>query len=300
MLIKAVARDSSLVKTILTLTTNPEPLTTVLNMPSETIGLIAGNGKFPILFAREARRQNMKVVAAAIQGDTSFFLKFFTDECAWFKVGELKKLFSFLKDRGVSKVIMAGQVNPKNLFDKTVELDGQFKDLLQALEDRKADTIFRAVANKLKEEGLELLESTFLLKDYLAPQGTLTTRGPTISELDDIAFGRTIAKAMGGLDVGQTVVIREKAIVAIEAMEGTDRCIRRGGEISREGAVVVKMSKPGQDLRFDIPVIGPKTIRTMIHAHAACLAIEAGKTLIIDRLACVRFANKAGICIVAS
>ncbi|MCB9772484.1 MAG: UDP-2,3-diacylglucosamine diphosphatase LpxI [Candidatus Omnitrophica bacterium] len=266
----------------------------------ETIGLIAGNGKFPILFAREARRQNLKVVAAAIKGDTSILLKFFTDDLKWFKVGELKKLFSYLKDRGVKRVIMAGQVNPKNLFDKSVALDGEFHDLMQALEDRKADTIFRAVADKLKTEDLDLLDSTFLLKGYLAPKGTLTRRGPTILELEDITFGRTIAKAMGGLDVGQTVVIKEKAIVAIEAMEGTDRCIRRGAEIAREGAVVVKMSKPGQDLRFDIPVVGARTIQNMIRGHAKCLAIEAEKTLIIDRAACVKLANKAGICIVSS
>jgi len=266
----------------------------------ETIGLIAGNGKFPILFAREARRQNMKVVAAAVKGDTSFLLKFFTDELAWFQVGELKKLFSYFKDRGIKRVIMAGQVNQKNLFDKNVAEEAEFKDLMKALEDRKADTIFRAIADRLKAEGLELLDSTFLLKGYLAPKGTLTKRGPTILELEDIEFGRTIAKAMGGLDVGQTVVIKEKAIVAIEAMEGTDRCIRRGGEIAREGAVVVKMSKPGQDQRFDIPVIGPRTIQNMIRVHAQCLAIEADKTLIIDRDTCITMANKASICIVAS
>ncbi len=265
-----------------------------------TIGLIAGNGKFPFLFAREARRQNLKVVAAAIVGDTSIFLKFFVDEIVWFKVGELTKLFSYFKDRGVVQVIMAGQVNPKNLFDKTLSLHEEYRDLMQALEDRKADTIFRGVAEKLKAQGLELLDSTFLLKGYLAPKGTLTKRGPTLVELDDIMFGRTIAKAMGGLDVGQTVVIKEKAIVAIEAMEGTDRCIRRGGAIAKEGAVVVKMSKPNQDLRFDIPVVGLRTLQNMASVKAKCLAIEADKTLIIDRAACVQLANKAGICIVAS
>ncbi len=266
----------------------------------ETIGLIAGNGKFPLLFAREARRQNLKVVAAAIRGDTSFFLKFFVNQVEWFKVGELKKLFSYLKDRGVTRVIMAGQVNPKNLFDKSLTLNEEYKDLMKALEDRKADTIFRAIADKLKEHGLELLDSTFLLKDYLAPKGTLTRRGPTIQELEDITFGRTIAKAMGGLDVGQTVVIKEKAIVAIEAMEGTDRCILRGGAIAREGAVVVKMSKPGQDQRFDIPVVGPRTLQNMIRVNAKCLAIEADKTLIIDRDVCMKMANKSGITIVAA
>jgi DUF1009 family protein len=266
----------------------------------ETIGLIAGNGKFPLLFAREARRQNMRVVAAAVKGDTSVFLRFFADEVGWFKVGQLKKLFSFLKDHGVTRVIMAGQVNPKNLFDQNLARNEEFKDLMLALENRKADTIFRAIADKLKAQGLELLDSTFLLKTYLAPKGTLTRRGPTLGELEDITFGRTIAKAMGGLDVGQTVVIKDKAIVAIEAMEGTDRCIRRGGEISRSGAVIVKMSKPGQDQRFDIPVVGQRTLQNMIRVKAKCLAIEAGKTLIIDRDVCVKLANKAGICIVAA
>jgi hypothetical protein len=265
----------------------------------EKIGLIAGNGKFPFLFAREAKRQNLKVVAAAIVGDTSVFLKFFVDEIVWFKVGELKKLFSYFKDRGVVQVIMAGQVNPKNLFDKTLILNDEYKDLMQALEDRKADTIFRGVADKLKAQGLELLDSTFLLKGYLAKSGTLTARTPTKVELEDIDFGRTIAKAMGGLDVGQTVVIKEKAIVAIEAMEGTDRCIRRGGAIARVGAVVIKMSKPDQDLRFDIPVVGLRTLQNMAAVKAKCLAIEAGKTLVIDRDACVKLADKTGICIVA-
>ncbi|MDP2652962.1 MAG: UDP-2,3-diacylglucosamine diphosphatase LpxI [Candidatus Omnitrophota bacterium] len=269
-------------------------------MPIQPIGLIAGNGKFPILFARAAKAQNMRVVAAAIRGDTSWLIKPFTDRLAWFKVGELKKLFQYFRDEGVKQVIMAGQVNPGNLFDETVELDQEFQVLLQALRDRKADTIFKAIADKLREHDLELLDSTLLLKDYMAPQGTLTKRGPTESELADMEFGRTIAKAMGGLDVGQTVVIKEKAIVAIEAMEGTDRCILRGGAIARQGAVVVKMSKPKQDERFDVPVIGPRTIKHMIRAKAGCIAIEAQKTLIIDRPVCIQMANRAGICVVAS
>lgn len=194
---------------------------------------------------------------------------------------------------------MAGQVNPRRLFDPTISLDQDFQELFKALHDRKADTIFSAVADRLTKEGLELLDSTFLLQKYLAPKGTHTKRGPTESELADIHFGKDIAKSMGGLDVGQTVVVKEKAIVAIEAMEGTDRCIRRGGEIARQGAVVVKMSKPLQDNRFDVPVIGPRTIQNMIKVHAHCLAVEAGKTLVIDMAKSVQLANKARICIVA-
>ena len=269
-------------------------------MDDKKLGLIAGNGKFPILFAREARAQGYHLIAAGVQGDTSFLLKFFVDHLETFSVGELKKLFEYLKSRGIRRAIMAGQVNPENLFEKGVQLDDDFRRLFEAIKDRKADTIFGAVADKLKENGIELLDSTFLLKKHMAPKGTLTKRGPTESELADVLFGREIAKSMGGLDVGQTVVIKEKAIVAIEAMEGTDRTIARGGDIAREGAVVVKMSKPQQDPRFDVPVIGPRTLKTMIRSNAKCLAIEAGKTIIIDYDKVVQLANKHHICIVAS
>ena len=269
-------------------------------MSTDTIGLIAGNGKFPILFARAARAQRMKVVAAAIQGDTSFLLRAFVDKMSWFKAGELEKLFNFFKNEGIKQVIMAGQVNPNNLFDERVKMDQEFQKLFEAIKDRKADTIFSAIADKLKQHGLELLDSTSLLKEYIAPRGTLSRRGPTVNELADMEFGKQIAKTMGGIDVGQTVVVKDKAILAIEAMEGTDRCILRGGQIARQGAVVVKMSKPKQDQRFDVPVIGPRTIKAMIKAKAACLAIEAEKTLIIDRNATLKLANQAGICVVAS
>ena len=269
-------------------------------MEPKPLGLIAGNGQFPILFAREAKSKNYKVIAAAIRGDTSLFLKPFVDELAWFKVGELKKLFLYFKGADVKEVIMAGQVNPDNLFEPNVQFDDEFQKIFAALKDRKADSIFKAIADKLKEKGLELLDSTFLLTDYLAPKGTLTKRGPTLQELQDIEFGQTIAKAMGGLDVGQTVVVKEKAIVAIEAMEGTNQTILRGGGIAIGGSVVVKMSKPNQDLRFDVPVVGLKTIQTMIKAKTVCLAIEAGKTLLIDREASVKLADKNNICIVAA
>ncbi len=267
-------------------------------MNIEQIGLIAGNGKFPILFAKAARAKGLKIIAAGIQGDTSWLLRPFVDRLAWFKVGQLRNLFEYFQLNQVKRVIMAGQVNPKNLFDETLELDGEFQVLISALKDRKADTIFSAVVDKLKAQGLELLDSTFLLKDYLASKGTLTRRGPSLVELGDIEFGRDIAKAMGSIDVGQTVVVKEKAILAIEAMEGTDQCIERGGKIAQKNAVVVKMSKPSQDQRFDVPVVGPRTIKHMIRSHCRCLAIEAGKTLIIDREKCVKKANQAQICIV--
>ena len=270
-----------------------------MSSPLQTLGLIAGNGKFPILLAQKAKSKNIKIIAAAIKGDASFLLRPFVEKIFWVGPGELQKLFDYFKEQRVDKVIMAGQVNPENLFDRNLKLDLEFQKLFSALKDRKADTIFGAVADKLKSEGLELIDSTFLLTEYLAPKGTLTRRGPTLSELEDIEFGKTIARTIGALDIGQTVVIKEKAILAVEAMEGTDRTIIRGGKIAGSGAVVVKTAKPGQDNRFDIPVIGPRTIQSMIKAKASCIAVEAGKTLLIDRELCVKLANKAGICIVA-
>lgn len=266
----------------------------------EVLGLIAGNGKFPFLFAQQAKAKKFKIIAVGIKGDTSWWLNFFVHQLTWVGPGELHKLFSCFKKEGVQKVVMAGQVNPNNLFDEKLQFDFEFQKIFVALKDRKADSIFKAVADGLKSQGMELLNSTYLLESYLAPRGTLTRRAPSLEELADIDFGINIARAMGSLDVGQTVVIKDKAIVAIEAMEGTDRAILRGGAIARRGAVVVKMSKPNQDLRFDIPVVGPKTVQTMIKCQAGCISIEAGKTLLIDRQLMVKMADKAKICIVAA
>ncbi|MDP8213023.1 MAG: UDP-2,3-diacylglucosamine diphosphatase LpxI [Candidatus Zapsychrus exili] len=263
------------------------------------LGLIAGSGKFPFVFAKKARDKGYKVVAAAVIGDASFFLKFFVSEIEWFNVGDMKKMFLYLKNKNVSKAIMAGQVSQSNLFDKRVNFDEEFSGIFEAIKDRKADTIFAAAADKLKNYGIDLIDSTFLIDEYLAPKGTLTKRGPSISELHDIEFGVGIAKEMGDIDIGQTVVIKDKAIVAIEAMEGTDQSILRGGKIAREGAVIVKVSKPKQDLRFDVPVVGPRTIKNMIKTKSKCLAIEAGKTILINQETCIKLANKADICIVS-
>lgn len=266
-------------------------------LPS-TIGLIAGSGKFPLLFGLAARKQGIKVIAVASKGDTSLWIYRCADEVRWFTPGEIKKYFSFLRSRGVCSVLMAGQINPDNLFRQQY-VDTTYQTLFSALKDRRCDTIFNAFADLLKAEGMELVDSTLLLKEFLAPQGVLTLRQPTHIEQEDIDFGIKIAKHSGQIDIGQTVVIKEKAIVAIEAMEGTDQCILRGGRIARLGAVVVKTSKPQQDNRFDVPVIGPKTILMMRKAHCSCLAIEAGKTLVIDLDVVVRLANQFNIAIVS-
>lgn len=269
------------------------------SLPS-TIGLIAGNGRFPLLFAQAARRQGIKVITAASRGDASFLIHFCSDEVRWFTPGEMRRFFAFFRERGLRHVIMAGQINPDTLFNNRRPVDEDYRALFAALADRRCDTIFGAVADRLKAEGMELLDSTLLLREFLAPRGTLTRKAPTEDQLADIAFGIDLARQMGELDVGQTVVVKGKAIVAIEAMEGTDRCITRGGLIAREGAVVVKMAKPKQDSRFDVPVIGPRTIEHMRRARCGCLCIEAGRTLVIDRERTVALADRAGIVIVSS
>lgn len=267
-------------------------------LPS-TIGLIAGNGRLPLLFGLAARKQGIRVVAVASKGDTSLWIYRCADEVRWFTPGEVKKYFSFLRSRGITHVLMAGQINPDTLFRSHQSEDSTYQSFFSALRDRRCDTIFGAFADLLKSEGMELLDSTFLLNEFLAPLGVLTQRPPHSSEQQDIDFGERIAKHSGQIDIGQTVVIKEKAIVAVEAMEGTDQCILRGGRIARSGAVVVKTSKPQQDHRFDIPVIGPKTIQVMRKANCSCLAIEAGKTFVIDLEQVLLLANRYNMTIVS-
>jgi DUF1009 family protein len=271
-------------------------------MPEQTqqkiIGLIAGSKQFPFLFARAAKDQGYKVVAIGFWGDTSVLLPLFVDQMKFFDLGQMNESIEYLRRQGVTQAIMAGQINPERLF-KQPQLDETFAKVVASLKDRRADTIFGTIADYLKQRGIDLFDSTFLLKKYLAPSGTLTRKAPSLAQLADFEFGFGIAKLMGGIDIGQTVVIKDKAIVAIEAMEGTDQAISRGGRIAREGAMVIKTSKPKQDSRFDVPVIGPKTIQTMAKVKANCLIIEANKTLIIDYDKTILLANKYNICIVS-
>lgn len=269
------------------------------NFPS-TIGLIAGNGRFPLLFARAAKAKGIKIIAVAIKGDTSMSIKGLVDKLFWVSPGQLQKLFEIFQQEGVKKVIMAGQVSPKNLFDKRFFPDGELKKLFENLRDKKADTIFSAVADKLQSLGMDLIDSTTLLDDFLCPAGVFTKRAPTQTEWEDIRFGKEIAKAAAYFDIGQTVVVKQKAVLAVEALEGTDVTIRRGGKIGRGNSVVVKVSKPKQDMRFDIPVIGLRTIQNLIRAKISCLAVEAGKTLFLDKAASIALADKKGICIIAA
>lgn len=265
----------------------------------EKIGIIAGNRKFPLEFCSAAKKKGCYIVAVAIKGDTSRKLKKFVDKIHWLGLSEFSRMFEIFKSEGITKVIMAGQISPHRLFSKEINRDAGLKELLAGIKNKKADTIFLAIAQKLKEFGLELMDSTTFIEDLLPKKGALTKVEPNFEVWDDIYFGLDLAKEIALLDIGQTVAVKHKAVIAVEALEGTDNLIRRAGKIARGGATIVKVSKPKQDMRFDIPVVGLNTVKNLIKAKAVCLAIEAGKTLFIDRELSVKLADKAGISIVA-
>ncbi len=265
----------------------------------EKIGIIAGNRKFPIVFSQAARLRGFSVVAIAIKGDTSRRLKKCVDKIYWLGLADFSKIFDIFKKEGISRVVMAGQISPHRLFGKEINRDPELKEMLSQIKDKRADTIFGAIAAKLKDHDLELIDSTTFIGDFLPAKGTLTKKEPALETRQDIHFGFELARHIGNLDIGQTVAVKHKAIVAVEALEGTDNLIRRAGRLARGGITVVKVSKPKQDMRFDIPVVGLNTVKNLVRAGAACLAIEAGKTLFIDKEQAVRLADRKGICIVA-
>lgn len=265
----------------------------------EKIGLIAGNRKFPLLFAQSAKNKGYYIVAVAIKGDTERSLNRLADKIHWVGLGELQKLIDIFKSEGITKVVMAGQVSPHRLFSKEVARSAELQALLAAIKDKKADSIFGAVATRLNEAGLSLEDSRTLMEPFIPRKGTLTRRAPDFREWEDIYFGFDTAKAIAYLDIGQTVAVKDKTVIAIEAFEGTDRLIRRAGRVARGGITVVKVSKPKQDMRFDIPVIGLNTIKNLVRAGARCLAVEAGKTLFLDQQSSVKLADRKGISIVA-
>ncbi|HUJ17324.1 MAG TPA: UDP-2,3-diacylglucosamine diphosphatase LpxI [Nitrospirota bacterium] len=262
------------------------------------IGLIAGNGNFPLAFARAAKEKGLQVIAVAHEGETLPELAELVDGIFWVKVGQLGKLIKIFKDQDVSDVLMAGGIKKTRLFGGGLP-DMRGMTVLARMIHKKDDSLLRAVATELESEGITVRESTLYLDNLLAQAGVLTKRKPTKDELQDIEFGWHLAKEIGKLDIGQTVVVKDQAVLAVEAIEGTDEAIRRGGRLCREGAVVVKTCKPQQDLRFDLPAIGIQTMQTMREVNASCLAVEAGKTIILDRQAVVLEADRAGISIIA-
>lgn len=268
-------------------------------MPQDRIGLIAGKGQFPILFARAAQAAGLKVVAVAIQGETSLDLAAEVDQIAWIKLGQLGKLIKTFQQAGVRRAVMCGGVSKPRMFSD-VKPDLKALLLINKLRHMADDGILRTLARVLLEEGVEIVASHELVPDLLAQPGQYTRRGPDAAERADAELGWQMAGELGSLDIGQAVVVKGKAVVAVEAMEGTDECIRRGGSLAGgEKAVVVKRCKPGQDRRFDLPSVGEGTVAVMQKAGASCLVIEAGLTLVFDQQVMVRRADEAGICILA-
>lgn len=276
---------------------------------SEKLGLIAGNGKFPFLVLDAARAQGFEVVVAAIKEET--FPEIESRGAAavhWLSLGELSRLIETFHREGVRRAVMAGQVKHKQIFS-SIRPDWRLAKLLLSLTARNTDSLLGAIAKVLAEEGITLENSTWLLEPLLVRPGAVTERAPTERERKHIDYGRAVARQLAQYDIGQTVVIAESACVAVEAMEGTDATIERAGAILRSlhgdastlsrALTVVKIAKPNQDMRFDVPVIGVKTIEVMHAAGSTCLAVDAGKCLLLDGDAVIRAANSASIAIVA-
>jgi len=279
------------------------------------LGLIAGNGRFPFLLLDAARAQGLAVVVAAIREETDPEIdrRAAEDEritVHWLSLGELSRLIETFHKEGVKQAVMAGQVKHKQIFS-SIRPDWRLAKLLLNLRTRNTDMLLGAVAKVLSDEGIELISSTSFLEPMLAREGVLTERAPDEEENKDIIYGLGVARAVAAFDIGQTVVVAAQACVAVEAMEGTDAAIERAGQLMRslEDAgdaapstlerrlTVVKVAKPNQDVRFDVPVIGAATVETMIRAGATCLSVEAGRTLLFDRARLIERANQAGIAI---
>ena len=262
-------------------------------------GLIAGNGDFPFLVLDGARKAGESLAVAAIKEETDERIERSTEALTWVGVGQLGKMISFFKQAGVSKVIMAGQVKHVQLFSGAVP-DVRMLKMLWNLPRRNTDSLIGGIAAELEKDGIELIDSTFFLQEHLAPEGTLTKRKPNDVELGNVEYGLHIANEIARLDLGQTIVVRAKACVAIEAMEGTDATIIRAGKLAKGKLTVVKVAKPDQDMRFDVPVVGPPTVQVMADAGATCLSVTAGKTLILDRHEMLEAANRNKIAVVGS
>jgi hypothetical protein len=246
-------------------------------------GLIAGNGRFPFLVLQSAREQGLEVIVAAIKEETFPEIEAYGYPVHWLGLGELGKLIRLFKRSGVRKALMAGQVKHVQIFGSSFP-DLTMIRMLAGLKQKNTDALIGGVARVLDESGISLVDSSILLKPYLALEGVLTRRNLSREEQSDVDYGRPIAYRIASMDIGQTIVVRDKAVVAVEAMEGTDAVITRAGELAgRKNMTVIKVSKPKQDMRFDIPVVGLSTLQTMIASGATALVIDAGKTLVFDQ-----------------
>jgi DUF1009 family protein len=248
----------------------------------ECLAIIAGNGSYPHAMARGARAAGVKrIVACAFENETSEDLAGLVDQIEWMRVGQLGRMLRFLKASGARQAVMSGQIAPKNLFDLRPDIKALL--LLGKLKERNAESIFGAIADSMQEAGVELIAATSYMEEALAPSGLVAGPAPSRKTLADLEFGMRIAKETSRLDIGQTVVVKRGTVLAVEAFEGTNAAVLRGGQLGKKEASMVKVSKPRQDLRFDVPVIGPVTIQIAAEAMLAAVGVEAGKTLLLER-----------------
>ncbi|OPL16989.1 MAG: hypothetical protein AVO38_06740 [delta proteobacterium ML8_D] len=261
------------------------------------LGLVAGGGQFPLLCARAARKQGHGIVAVAHKGETDPLLSGEVDQIEWIYLGQLGKLIKTLKKAGASEAIFAGSITKTRIF-KDVRPDLRALNLWRRLGTRLDDRILRSIASELEQEGIRVLPSTFLLKELLVSSGVLTDCKPSKSQWKDIHFGWELAREIGRLDVGQCLVVKDRTVLAVEAIEGTDQTIQRGGRLGGAGAVVIKVCKPTQDTRFDLPSVGAETIEQMIQVKASVLAVEADRTLFFDKDSTINLADRSSIAIV--
>lgn len=263
---------------------------------SQGVGIVAGSGQFPSMVADAARRAGMPVALAGLSGNADPSLADRADAWKEFKLGQLASLIRFFKDNGVSTVVFAGAVNKPRALD--LRPDFRAVKLMFSLKGKGDDSILRAVAGEFEAEGMAVASPLTLLPDLATPQGVLTRRGPDEAQWDELRHGWDAAKAMGALDVGQAVAVRTGMVLAVEAIEGTDAMIRRAGDLSRGAFTVVKVAKPGQDLRIDMPAAGLATIEALAEAGARCLGLEAGVSVLFDREAALARAHEKGIAVV--
>jgi UDP-2,3-diacylglucosamine hydrolase len=262
-------------------------------------GLIAGNGRFPFLVLEGARRAGVPLSVVAIREETDPSIERVAESLTWVGIGQLGKMIRFFKREGVGRAIMAGQVKHVQIFSGALP-DVRMLKMLVSLPRRNTDALIGGVAAELAREGIELIDSTYFLQDHLPAEGVLTRRAPDARERGDIEYGLEVAREIARLDLGQTIVVRARACVAVEAMEGTDACIERAGGLARGKLTVVKVAKPNQDMRFDVPVVGVPTVERMHEAGATCLCITAGKTLMFDRAEMLALAERRRIAVVAA
>lgn len=262
------------------------------------IGLIAGNGKFPLIFARYAKQNGLSLIAVAHRGETSEAIEELVDGVTWVYVGELGKIIQTFHRTGVKQAVMAGGIHKAKLFSN-FRPDVRGVAFLARIRSREDDQLLRGVAEELEREGIQVLESTLFLSEIVPDEGVLTRRSPSSTQWEDVRLGFQVAKEVGLLGIGQCVVVKDRVVVAVEAVEGTDATIRRGAALGKEGIVVVKVSKPHQDLRFDVPAVGADTIELLREVSGAVLAVEAGKTILLEKGELLREADRSGIAVVA-